>query len=215
MSLTIGNKTASNLNPNAATWTVAHNGSVGSDGFLLVSVIMTDSVDFTGATYDGDAMTQIDSFNSATLGQRWITYGLLNPSTGNNNIIVSFTGSQTSSSSLFAVSFTNCGGAGNTGKNDVSATPHTETLTVSENSIIYATGASVQGFISITIDSSSRTLEFIHNTGKQASGALSATGLTAGSIDVEIAVTLGTVSNYRVEILEKTSASSGNFMLMF
>jgi hypothetical protein len=164
-------------------------------------------------------MTLIKTQNFGGLQQRWACYGLLNPPTGNNNIIVSFSGSQFNPVSLFAVSFTGSSGAGLFATNGASSTPNSKTLTVSAGSCIYALGISNNAFTGIDIDGSARPLEFQHNTNKQTSGALSLIPLSAGSTSVVTKVTFSSVSNSRVEIKESStpppSTNDGNFLLMF
>ena len=221
MALAIGNKTPFIQSP-LSPWTSltkAHTHNVGADGFLFVSFIMSNSRTYSGCTYGGQAMTLIKTQNFGGLQQRWACYGLLNPPTGNNNIVVSFSGSQFNNVSLFAVSFTGSSGAGLFATNGASSTPNSKTLTVNAGSCIYALGISKNAFTGIDIDGSARPLEFQHNTNKQTSGALSLIPLSAGSTSVVTKVTFSSVSNSRVEIKESStpppSTNDGNFLLMF
>jgi len=220
MALAIGNKTQFVQTP-TSPWTSltrAHTQNTGADGFLFVSFIMANTTTFSGCTYGGQAMTLITTQNFGGLSQRWACYGLLNPPTGNNNIVVSFSSQQFNPVSLFATSFTGSGGAGNFATNGASTTPNSQTLAVSAGSCIYATGISNNAFTGIDIDGSARVLEFQHNTNKQVAGALSAVPLSAGTIDVVTKVTFSSVSNSRVEILEATTpppTDDGSFLLMF
>lgn len=220
MALSIGNKTQFVQTP-VSPWTSltrAHTQNTGSDGFLFVSFIMDNSEVYTGCTYGGQAMTLITTQNFGGLSQRWACYGLLNPPTGNNDIVVSFNQAQFTPVSMFAVSFTGSGGAGNFATNGASTTPNSKTLSVSAGSCIYATGISNNAFTGIDIDGSARPLEFQHNTNKQVSGALSLVPLSAGSIDVVTKVTFSSVSNSRVEILEAgptPSNQNSNFLQFF
>lgn len=220
MALAIGNKTQFVQTP-SSPWTSltrAHTQNTGADGFLFVSFSMTNTTNFSGCTYGGQAMTLIKARQFGGLSQRWACYGLLNPPTGNNNIVVSFTSQQFNPVSLFAVSFTGSSGAGNFADNGGSSTPNSKTLTVNAGSAIYAAGISNNAFTGIDIDGSARPLEFQHNTNKQVSGALSAVPLSAGSIDVVTKVTFGNVTNQRVEIRESTTpppSDDGSFLIMF
>ena len=220
MALAIGNKTQA-VKTAVSPWTSitqAHNMSTGADGFLLVAFCMDNSEVYTGCTYGGQAMTLIATQNFGGLAQRIAFYGLQNPPTGNNNIVVTFNAAQFTPVSTFAVSFTGCGGAGNFATNGDSTTPNSKTLTVTAGSCIYAMGISNNAFTGIDINGVARTLEFQHNTNKQVSGALSAIPLPAGSIDVVTKVNFGSVSNTRVEILEASAppvTDDGSFLLMF
>lgn len=220
MALAIGNKTASVSTPTwpATSLTKAHTQNTGADGFLFVSFVMSDARTFTGCTYGGQTMTLIKTQPFSGLQQRWACYGLLNPPTGNNNIVISFNGAVFNPVSTFATSFTGSGGAGLFATDGASSTPNSKTLTVSAGSCIYATGISNNAFTGIDIDGSARTLEFQHNTNKQISGALSAVPLSAGTIDVVTKVNFGSVSNSRVEIKEAgtpPATDNGSFLLMF
>lgn len=220
MALIIGNKTPFVQQP-LSPWTSltkAHTQNTGSDGFLFVSFIMSNNRSYSSCSYGLQAMTLIKTQNFGGLQQRWACYGLLNPPTGTNNIVVSFSNSVFSPVSMFAVSFTGSSGVGNFATNGASTTPNSKTLSVSSGSCIYATGISNNAFTGIDIDGSPTTLEIQHNTYKQVGGGLSSVGLSAGSISVVTKVTSNSVSNSRVEIKEASappSSNSGNFLMMF
>lgn len=224
MALAIGNKTPFIQTP-LSPWTSltkAHTHNTGADGFLFVSFVMSNgggTRNYSGCTYGGQAMTSIKIQNFGGLQQRWGCFGLLNPPTGNNDIVVTFNGTVFTPVSMFAVSFTGSSGAGLFATNGASSTPNSKTLTVSAGSCIYALGISNNAFTGIDIDGSARPLEFQHNTNKQTSGALSLIPLSAGSTSVVTKVTFSSVSNSRVEIKESStpppSTNDGNFLLMF
>lgn len=215
MAIAIGNKSNANSTPGATSQTLAHSQNVGSDGLLLVTITMSNSVDFTGCTYNGVAMTLVRNHNFVSESQRQATYVLTSPATGSNNIVFSFSGAQWNPTSVFAVSFTGASGYGAEAITGPSATPNSQSLTISANSIIYATGVSIsaQSF-GYDIGGSTRTNEFAHNTNRQVEGALSATGLGAGATNVTTKANSGNISNYRIEIQEAT-ASAGNMLIMF
>ena len=134
--LAIGNKTQAVKTP-LSPWlsvTQAHNQNTGPDGFLLVASVMDNGELYTGCTYGGQSMTLIATQNFGGLTQRLAFYGLLNPPTGTNDIILSFNIAQFNPVSIFATSFTGCGGAGNFATNGASATPNSKTLTVTAGS---------------------------------------------------------------------------------
>ena len=204
MALVIGNTTIANTTPAANSFTIAHNQNAGSDKYLLVSVTMSNGVNFTGATYNGVPMVPIIGLNDGSQSQRVLIYGLATTSAGVNNIVVSFTGSVWNPISFFAGSFTGSGGSGDTGSNSSIATPNAQTLTVSANSLIFATGMSVFGqSFPYTINGVDVTALYNgHNTNRIVEGAYSNLGLPAGSIDVVTKADAGTVSNVRIEITE-------------
>lgn len=203
MAIAIGNRTTSNLNPNGNIQTLAHTMNTGADGLLFVVITMPNTVNFSSVTFDGTAMTQVRNQNFSGLSQRQGTFYLLNPNTGNKNIVVNFSGSQFNSTSILAQSFTGASGIGNDSNTGALTSPNSQSLTVSENSVIYATGISsnAQSF-GYDIGGSTRTNLFTHNTNKIVEGALSATGLSAGAQNVTTKADFGTVTNYSVEILE-------------
>lgn len=204
MALVLGNQTNSNLNPGASTQTLAHNHGGGSDGLLLVTIAMSNTVSVTGMTYNGVAMTQVRQDTSATYSSRYATYRLTNPSTGSNNIVISFSGAQWSSTAIFAQSYSGCGGIGNTGYNDAASTPHSQSLTISAGSSIFAMGnsSSAQNF-GYVIDGVTQTnVGNGFNINNQVEAAYSAVIATAGSKTVDTVTDFGTITNYRVEVKE-------------
>jgi len=70
------------------TFNVSHT-CTGSNGYLIVSLRTSDATDISGVTYDSVSMTQLASVGSST-SNRHIVYGLVGPSTGANNITVTF-----------------------------------------------------------------------------------------------------------------------------
>lgn len=73
--------------------TFAHTCS-GSNRLLVVWVSYYDSFDTpTGVTYNGVAMTAIPSSTAANGDYKIAGYYLINPATGTNNVVISFTGS--------------------------------------------------------------------------------------------------------------------------
>lgn len=115
------------ISGSSITW--AHTCS-GSNRFLVVGVYHSYNGDrITGVTYNGVAMTRI---NTRALASGTIyLYGLANPDTGTNNIVVSLSASD-SYMGAFATSFT---GVNQTGQPEVNTT---------------ATNTGVTGTISVT-----------------------------------------------------------------
>jgi hypothetical protein len=74
MALAIGNKTQFVQTP-SFPWTSltrAHNMNTGADGFLFVSFTMTNTTNFSGCTYGGQAMTLI-KWIVTKMGLLWFT----------------------------------------------------------------------------------------------------------------------------------------------
>lgn len=211
MALVDGNKTYSNPTPGASSATLAHNQNVGADGALLVVVTMANTVNFSGCTYNGVSMTLVNNAHYSGNSQRQAIYYLSSPATGSNNVVVSFTGNQWNPISFVCISFTGAAAtAGAVASNGFSTTPNSQTLTIAANSMIYASGISnnAQSF-GYDIAGSTRTNLFTHNSNKIVEGALSATGLSAGSTNVTTKADTGTISNHRVEIQEAGGGGGG------
>ena len=180
MALVIGNKTASLVNPNSGTQTWSHNQNVGA----------------------GVAMTLVRNQNMGALSQRQAMYILQAPSTGANNIVASYSGSQFNGTSLFAVSFLGAGGVDTHAGTALLGSPNSQSANIVAGSVIYASGVSTQAMSNYSIGGTTRTLEFQHNINDQVGGALSATGLSAGATDVTTITVSGDVTNSYIAILE-------------
>lgn len=211
MPIVIGNKTQNNQNPASNTQTLAHNQNAGSNLGLLVVVTMSSGVDFAGCTYAGVAMTLVRNTLFTAESQRQAAYYLASPATGSNNIVISFTGTQNNSTSIFAVSFTGVNGVDTSNSNTSINTPNSQSLTILANSVIYASGISSNtqntGY---DIGGSARTFEFSHNTNIQVRGCLSATGLSSGSQNVTTKADFGNVTNFRVAVKEFVSSGGSS-----
>lgn len=210
MALVLGNQTNSNQNPGASTQTLAHNHGGGSDGLLLVTIAMANTVSVNGMTYNGIAMTQVRQDTSATFSSRYASFYLINPASGSNNIVITFSAAQWNPTAIFAQSYSNCGGIGNTGYNDSATTPHSQSLTISAGSSIYLMGNSnnAQSF-GYVIDGVTQTnVGNGFNINNQVESAYSAVIATAGSKTVTTTVDFGTITNYRIEVLEVAAPTS-------
>jgi hypothetical protein len=92
---------------------------------------------------------------------------------------------------------------------DTALPPNSTNITVSSNSIILgaaAAGANVSK--DITLDGTSRTLEFTHSIYNYTYAAFSAAGLTAGSKAVSVSNS-ATVAGYYLEIKESAGGGGG------
>lgn len=207
MALTIGNKTFQNPTPNASSYTFAHNQNVGNGKYLLVSVCMGNGVTFSGATYNGVAMTLLHTFNSTSLSQRWAIYGLATIHTGSNNVVLTFGSAQYNPISIAAISFTGSKGVGVITSNDLVTSPNSQVNKYNPNSLIYAFGVSGTNQTSqYTINGSDRAFEFLHNTNSIVRGALFSSISAFGDAMVTTkADSGGSISNTRIEILDYTA----------
>ena len=192
-----------NPNPGGNFYQFNFNVSAGSDRLLVIQLTMANTVGYSGCTYDGVAMTQLHSTNRGGLSQRMGFFYLLNPNTGNNTLRINFTGNQWNPISIHARQFTGSAGIGNQGRSGGSSTPHTRTLTVSQDSRIMATACSINAISTIQIPQGSNRTFATHNTNRQVgTGAISAAaGFSAGTYNIRTTSTFGNVTNDRVEIL--------------
>lgn len=221
MPLILGNQTNSNLNPNGTTQTLSHNhNNGGGNDLLLVTIAMPNTVTVTGMTYNGVAMTQVRQDTSTTYNSRYASYYLVNPANGNNNIVISFSGSQWSNTAIFAQSFSNCNGIGNSGFSEAANTPHSQSLTISAGSRIFVMGnsssAQNSGYIVDGLTQSNIGNGF--NINNQIEAAYSAVIVTGGAKTVTTVTDFGTITNFRIEVKEFTpppAIVSGSNFLMF
>lgn len=216
MALLIGNQTFANPTPGAASYTLSHNQNAGTGKLLLVTVTMSDAVDFLNASYNGVAMAIASQALYSGQSQRQIIYTLTSPASGTNNLDVSFTGVQYNPISISVISFTGSLGVGTSAATSFVTTPNTQTLTITAGSMIYASGVSVSTQVSgYDFDGNAYANLFSHNTNRQVSAALSTVIPTSGSKTVTTRASSGTISNHRVEILAAPDVLSGNFFLLF
>ncbi len=211
MAIAFGNLTTSNQNPGGSSQTLSVNCSAGTDRALFVVITMANSTNFNNATYNGIAMTLVNNQNYSGFAQRQACFYLANPDTGANNLVINFTGSQWSSTSIMAQSLTGASQTAptNYASNGGSVTPHTESITISANDVIYLSGISNGGqSFNYDIAGSSRTPAFNgHNTNKIVEGAWSSTSLSAGSKDCVTKADSGNITNHRWALSEASVAT--------
>jgi hypothetical protein len=207
---TKGNTTNANPTPGASSQTQAHTHNTGSNGLIIAQFTMSNTRTYSGCTYGGQAMTELYQINRSGLAQRMCFFYLENPPTGNNDLVVSFSGAQWNPISIHIRSFTDCGGVGASSRSGASSTPNTKTLTVEEDSLIMITSCSINVVLTQEIpDGTTRTFT-THNTNRQvATGAISANaGHSAGTIDLKATSTSGSVSLDRTEIKGLSAGSA-------
>ena len=216
---TKGNTTSANQTPAANFKTQNHTQDAGNNGLIIAQFTMSNSRTFTSATYGGVTMTRLYTVNRSGLGQRMAFYYLKNPPTGNNTLRINFNGSQWNPISMHIRSFTNSGGIGTSAQTGGVPTPNTQTLTVSDDSLIMITSCSINAITSQQIPTGTNRTYTQHNTNRQvATGAISAdAGHSAGSISLRGTSTFGSLSLDRTEILGLTNTvdtSSGDFFML-
>ncbi len=215
-----GNTTSANPTPGANNYQFTHNQNTGTGRLLIIQLTMSNIRSYTGCTYGGQAMTQLHTTNRGGLSQRMAFYYLVDPPTGNNTLRINFSGSVWNPISIHARSFTGSAGIGNEGRTGGQSTPNTQSLTVSDDSLIMATACSINVVSTIQIPQGSNRTFVTHNTNRQVgTGAISANaGFSAGSYNIRTTSTFGSVTNDRVEILGISSPATNTdgdfFMLM-
>ena len=217
---TKGNTTNANPTPGANFYQFTHNQNSGTGRLLVITLTMANTVNYSGCTYGGQSMTQLYSINRGGLSQRMGFFYLIDPPTGNNTLRVNFSGNQWNPISIHARSFTGSAGIGNSARIGAQSTPNTQSLTVSDDSLIMATACSINAILTIQIPQGSNRSFATHNTNRQVgTGAISANaGFAAGTYNIRTTSTFGSVTNDRVEILGTGAAPSdtdGDFFMLF
>tara|TARA_R110001632_G_scaffold201361_2_gene324387 strand:- start:432 stop:1097 length:666 start_codon:yes stop_codon:yes gene_type:complete len=202
MAIAYGISKYSNQNPSGNSQTLGVTCTNGTDKGLFIVVTMANTVNFSSATYNGVAMTLIGNSNYGTLSQRQCGFWLANPDSGSQyNFVVNFSGNQWNNTSIMAQSLTGVSQTTTTNhaSNGLVSTPHTRSITLGANDIIYLSGISTQaqpyGYQIPT--GSTLTNAFAHNTNKQVEGAWSGLGLSAGATNISTIAGSGTISNHR------------------
>jgi len=215
MALAIGTKTNNLTNPGAGlTVTFAHTQNTGADGYLfVVTGILTGADGITGVKYNGVSMTLVDTRVTTTTSKSIKTWRLAAPATGSNNVVVTFSSGPASLLSTEAISFTGSAGEGNFGFANTAAPPNANaSVTVSANSVIVGVGVASTVGTNITLDGSSRTIDWNNNTSNYIFGGVSALGLTAGSKTSS----LNASANVAVVLIEvKESSGSRNTQVVW
>ncbi|GAI76449.1 unnamed protein product [marine sediment metagenome] len=220
MAVSIGNKTQVNQTPASNFYQFTHNQNTGNDGLLVVSVVMTNTVSFTNATYGGVAMSQVFVRNFGGLSQTTKLFVLENPNTGNNTFRINFTGNQFNPISVFVLSCTGAKAGGNIINLAGTSSPKNSNITVLDGSYIYSYCVSTSAILGIEIpNGNNRPAEYTHNTNRQVRGGLSASSFTAGTYNITHITSFTSVTMQTYEIQEKSvtppvSGNDGDFFLM-
>lgn len=153
MAMFIGNFTDVNPNPNATTYTVAHSQNGGSDKFLYVEIAISGTYTISSVTFAGASMTQLDTnLVAGSVNVRLYRYYLASPTSGSNNIVVTFNTTYTTTLVLYAQSFTGCSGISDSSFTNLANAPHNDTMSVSTNDVLFGSGISLYAISRINID---------------------------------------------------------------
>lgn len=207
---TKGNTTNANPTPGANSHTIAHTQDTGSNRLIIAQFTMSNSRNYTGCTYGGQAMTQLYQINRGGLSQKMAFFYLVDPPTGNNDIVVSFSGAQWNPISIHIRSFTDSGGVGASTRTGGQSTPHSGDITVEEDSLIMITSCSNSVILTQQIPTGTNRTFTSHNVNKQvATGAISANaGHSAGTINVRSTSASANITLDRTEIKGLGGSSS-------
>tara|TARA_B100000768_G_C11230325_1_gene354754 strand:- start:110 stop:775 length:666 start_codon:yes stop_codon:yes gene_type:complete len=216
---TKGNTTNSSSTPGANFKNYTHNQNSGSNGLVVVQLSMTNSRTFTTATYGGQSMTLLYQINRSGLGQRMAFFYLENPPTGSNTLRVNFNNSVWNGVSVHIRSFTDSGGIGASVRTGGSSTPHTQSLTVEQDSLIMITSCCVNVILTQQIPTGTNQSFTTHNVNRQvATGAISSNaGHSAGAISLRATSGSGNLTLDRTEIKGLGGGggtNNGNFFLV-
>jgi len=215
---TKGNTTNANPTPGANFKSQNHNQNTGSDRLIIAQFTMSNSRTYTSATYGGVAMTQLYQINRSGLSQRMAFFYLVDPPTGTNALRVNFSGSQWNPISIHIRSFTDCGGIGASLRTGGQSSPHTQSLTVEQDSLIMLTSCCVNAILTQQIPTGTNRTFTTHNTNRQvATGSISVdSGESAGSVSLRATSSSGNLTLDRTEIkgLSSSTGVNGDFFLM-
>ena len=186
MAITIGTKTANVALPQASTHTFSHSNNGGTNNYLYLVTAMSNATGYQNATYAGVNIPTIASYVTSVSNTIIRIWQLPNPALGNNSIVLTFNAPVWNSVSSFVFSVSGANGFGNIVVDDTAASPNSTTISVSQNSYVF--GLMISGNSAtnaITLDGSSRPLEYTHNINNYTSGALSLP-LTSGTKNVNV-----------------------------
>ena len=209
MALNVGNKTNNSVAGDGdSSKSFSHVQDAGSNGLLTVWVSHSLASPFaTGVSYGGNALSKTYEQNTTTTEIRHQAWEISTPPTGSNTVLVSFSGAQFNPITTEAISFINANGIGVEAFTDTVGPPATGTISVSSNSMIVGIGTAGTTGLSIDINLSSRTLDWNSNINNFVFGAVSETGLSAGSINYS-GSSSASIAMWAVEIQEFVEPST-------
>ena len=167
-----GITTTYNATPSAAFKLISHTQLAGTNGYLLVSVAMTNNRSFTTCFWGSQQMSVLVNKNYSGLGQRLKIFELIDPLPGTKNIRINFNGGVYNKLAFFAKSFIGCNLGGNVLDLNGSSSPRTGNLTVSAGSWIYSMSISTVTVNTIQIPSgTSISQAYNFNNNRRVAGA--------------------------------------------
>jgi len=195
------------------TTTVTHTHTVpsGSDRLLLINIAYRNNANITNITYNGVAMSLVNTSTFSSISGRFSTYALVNPDVGTYNVALTFSAS-VGSILIHGQSFNGAESAVLGNSASLANTPHSLSFTASQNSLVFCAGTSQYQFsnTAITIDGVVTSEANCDMNGvsylSQVRGETSTAPLTAGSVTC---ITDTIANSYQasiiiIEIKEKT-----------
>lgn len=194
--------------------TFSHTVNSNSNRYLVLVIGTADNVNaITSVTYNGVAMTSLVSEASPAYCT-YVVYYLANPSSGSNNVVVTWAGTGNYINAI-AYSFYNCSGVASRGASALAASPHSQTATISSGSILIVGGMGTFPPNKITIDGTtwnapsidlySAAQVYVEYIAVQSSATIASSGSKTCIVSATD-VPSWTVSNIRVEVLESAAA---------
>lgn len=180
--------------------TAGYNNS-GSDLIVTIGLTSTSgNPNFSSLLYDGVAMTQIVNNSRGTLGYREATFYLVGASQGSNTLTVNLDNVSGNICQIIIAGVNNSNGLPtNFSSNGLATSPHTRSLTVAQDSIIWAYSTGYQPITDIENPQGTSVTRYGNsNTNRYLAVGYSAS-LNAGTYNVRME-SLNQLTNVRVEI---------------
>jgi hypothetical protein len=191
------------------TQVTANYNNSGSDLIVTVGITSTSgNPNFSSLLYNGVAMTQVVNNSRGTLGYREATFYLVGAAQGTNTLTVNLNNVSGNICQIIVAGVNNSNGLPtNTGSNGLATSPHSRSLTVAQDSIIWAYSSGYQPITDIEIPQGTSVTRYGNsNTNRYLAAGYSAT-LNAGSYNVRMESS-NQLTNVRVEI-EDAGGSGG------
>ena len=190
----ISTVTKSNMGGNSKT--IPHTQIVGSNRLLTVQVTSGNQKNHSSVTYGGQPLTFHYNVNRGNLSSRMSFWYLVDPPEGNNNVVITFSGSLFNPISVCIKSFKDSGGVGAKvavdGNSAITSSPKTQSITVEDDSLIQITSCGNTNYNTTSgaqIPTGTNQPSVSHNINKIVmAGAISSNaGHSAGSVSVRAA----------------------------
>jgi hypothetical protein len=220
MAISIGTPFQNKQNPgnsNIVTFNFAMIG--GTDTLLVVAIEVINTKNITSVTYDGVAMTQRLNYSSGQLSARYGMWELENPSSGTNEIKITFSATVNNDVLTEVQGFSGAVGGGLVGNNDIASSPHSRTRTgITAGSLMM-----VQSVATTTNASNAMTVNGVTIPSQAQAGqrsqrvGCSTIPLAAGNVVVVTKASANwkniTNSTLEIKVASSTPTNTGNFLL--